>query len=168
MEDLRRLELLLFVAREPLSTRKAAALLEMNTSAVESLIEALRREYDDQKKAITIQSFGNFHQLATNGRYQDLVEAFLGSSPHRGLGPSTLEVLSIIAYRQPITRVQIDELRGVSSDYSLRVLQERELITVSGVLDTLGNPKLYVTTPRFLRNFSLKSLDELPPIGEEI
>lgn len=166
MENLRRLELLLFVSREPLSTRKAASLLGLNPTATLSLIEELRREYEEQNKAITIQSFGNFHQLSTNDLYQDLVEAFIGSSPSRGLGPSTLEVLSIITYRQPITRVQIDELRGVSSDYSIRVLLERDLISVDGVLDALGNPKLYITTPRFLRNFNLKNLDELPPIGD--
>lgn len=166
MENLRRLELLLFVSREPLSTRKAAYLLGLSPSAIENLVGELTREYEEQKKAITIQSFGNFHQLSTNDLYQDLVEAFIGSSPYRGLGPSTLEVLSIITYRQPITRAQIDELRGVSSDYSLRVLLERDLISVDGVLDVLGNPKLYITTPRFLRNFNLKNLDELPPIGD--
>ncbi|HZK09781.1 MAG TPA: SMC-Scp complex subunit ScpB [Clostridia bacterium] len=167
MEDLRKLELLLFVAREPLSTRRAASLLKLTPSTTEKLIEELAQEYENQKKAITIQSFGNFHQLASNGRYDDLIEAFLGSSPNRGLGPSTLEVLSIIAYRQPVTRVQVDELRGVSSDYSIRVLLERDLISVSGTLDTLGNPKLYITTPRFLRNFNLKNLDELPTIGDQ-
>ncbi|NLY37305.1 MAG: SMC-Scp complex subunit ScpB [Tissierellia bacterium] len=166
MENLRRLELLLFVSREPLSTPRAASLLGINASDIQRLIEELRSEYHEQKKAITIQSFGNFHQLSTNDLYQDLVDAFIGSSPYRGLGPSTLEVLSIIAYRQPITRAQIDELRGVSSDYSIRVLLERDLIRVSGVLDALGNPKLYITTPRFLRNFNLENLDELPSIGD--
>ncbi len=167
MDNLRRLELLFFVAREPLSTRRIASLLGIRGSEVMLLVEELRREYEEQKKAITIQSFGQHHQLSTNDRYQDLVEAFVGTSPNRGLGPSTLEVLAIIAYRQPITRVQIDELRGVGSDYSIRVLLDRDLIEVGGELDTLGSPKLYVTTPRFLRNFSLQELSDLPSVGEE-
>lgn len=166
MEEIRKIELLLFVAREPLSTAKIASLLELKPGETLGYIDQLRQEYEDQGKGITVQSFGSFHQLGTNDRYPELVEAFIGSSPHRGLGPSTLEVLSIIAYRQPITRVQVDELRGVSSDYSIRVLLDRDLIKVGGVLDTLGNPRLYVTTPRFLRNFKLESLDELPSLGE--
>ena len=166
MENLRRLELLFFVAREPLSTRKIASLLGVKASEALLLVHQLKEEYEEGKKAITIQSFGEYHQLSTNDRYQDLVEAFVGSSPNRGLGPSTLEVLAIIAYRQPITRVQIDELRGVGSDYSIRVLLDRELIEVAGELDTLGSPKLYVTTERFLRNFSLKDLSDLPAVGE--
>lgn len=167
MDNLRRLELLFFVAREPLSTRKIASLLGIKASEALLLIDDLVQEYKEAHKAITIQSFGEYHQLSTNDLYQDLVEAFVGTSPHRGLGPSTLEVLSIIAYRQPITRVQIDELRGVGSDYSIRVLLDRELIEVGGELDTLGSPKLYVTTERFLRNFSLTSLSDLPTVGEE-
>ncbi len=166
MEEIRKLELLLFIAREPLSRDKIASLLEIKTSRVEELVESLKKEYWDQAKALTIVSFGNFYQLATNDLYQELVEAFIGSSPHRGLGPSSLEVLSIVAYRQPITRAQIDELRGVSSDYSLRLLLDRDLIKVSGVLDTLGSPRLYSTTDRFLRNFKMKDLEELPSLGE--
>ncbi|NLY72329.1 MAG: SMC-Scp complex subunit ScpB [Tissierellia bacterium] len=166
MEIIRKIELLLFVAREPLSTAKMASLLEVSPSLVLEGLEALRQEYEDQGKGIGIETFGNFHQLATNSRFEELVEAFIGASPNRGLGPSTLEVLSIIAYKQPITRVQIDELRGLSSDYSVRVLLDRDLIKVGGVLDTLGNPRLYVTTPRFLRNFKLDSLDDLPSIED--
>lgn len=166
MEEVRKLELLLFIAREPLSTGKISSLLELSASRVIELIQLLKDEYEKEGKAITVVSFGNFHQLGTSGLYQDLVEAFIGSSPSRGLGSSTMEVLSIIAYKQPITRAQIEELRGVSSDYSLRLLLDRDLIKVTGVLDTLGNPKLYGTTERFLRNFRMKDLKELPVLGE--
>ena len=146
MEIIRKIELLLFVAREPLSTAKMASLLEVSPSLVLEGLEALRQEYEDQGKGIGIETFGNFHQLATNSRFEELVEAFIGASPNRGLGPSTL--------------------RGLSSDYSVRVLLDRDLIKVGGVLDTLGNPRLYVTTPRFLRNFKLDSLDDLPSIED--
>ncbi|HHX03229.1 MAG TPA: SMC-Scp complex subunit ScpB [Tissierellia bacterium] len=160
----RALETLLLSAREPLSVSRLAALLEVENKIVLDALEKLDQEYLENESGLEIRRFANKVQLAINDRYDELIESLFEKTRSKGYGAATLEVLSIIAYEQPITRAQIDHLRGVSSDYSLRLLQDRGLIETRGTLDALGSPRLFRTTEKFLRDFSLASLDELPAV----
>ncbi|WP_459128829.1 SMC-Scp complex subunit ScpB [Guggenheimella bovis] len=166
LELVRKLEVLLFTARAPMKRNRLQSLLETDKMGLQNAIELLRKEYAEGKKGITVLEFGNEVQLATNDRYEDLVRVALDLTDDKGLGPSTLEVLSIIAYKQPVTKIDIDHLRGVNSDYSIRDLVGRGLIEVCGTLETLGSPKLYRTTSTFLRDFRLESLADLPKVEE--
>lgn len=165
-ETIAKLEYLLFISGEPLKIKYTANILNLNKEDLLLLIEEINKDYDNRKKGIYIKVFNKHIQFATNTRYQDILMNFFKKSKTKLLGNSTLEVLSAIAYKQPITRAEIDDLRGIKSDYSIRVLLERDLIEECGRLETVGNPKLYKTTIRFLRNFGLSSLDELPIIEE--
>lgn len=159
---LRKLEVLLFITREPLKINKAKSLLEVDKKTLDQLVDELNNEYEEKESGLSIMQHEDSLQLATNDRYKDFIIHTLNLSEDKGLGGSTLEVLSIIAYKQPVTRAQIDYLRGVSSDYSIRQLLERDLIKISGQLDAIGNPNLYVTTTTFLKVFNLENIGELP------
>lgn len=165
-ELVRQLEVLLFITREPLTKRRIQRLLDTDAKTAQNAIEILRKEYRQGQKGITVKEFGDEVQLATNDRYEELVIEALALSDDKGLGAATLEVLAIIAYQQPITKVQIDHLRGVNSDYSIRLLVEKQLIESKSTLDTIGSPKLYTTTNKFLRSFELESLNDLPEVEE--
>lgn len=165
-ELVRQLEVLLFTAREPMKRKKLRLLLDIDNKTLQNAIELLRKEYFDGKKGITVLEFDDEVQLATNEMYEDLVRVALELSDNKGLGGATLEVLSIVAYKQPITKGQIDYLRGVNSDYSIRQLVERDYIEVCGHLESIGSPKLYRTTSRFLRDFHLETINDLPEVKE--
>ena len=163
-EIVRKLEVLLFITREPLKKKRIQELLGLDAKTTQNAIEILRKEYRQERKGITVKEFGDEVQLSTNHMYADLVMEALARSDDKGLGNATLEVLAIIAYQQPITKVQIDHLRGVNSDYSVRLLLEKDLIESTGHLDTIGSPKLYSTTNKFLRTFHLETLNDLPEV----
>lgn len=163
-EIVRKLEVLLFITREPLKKKRIQELLQVDAKTATNAIELLRKEYRQERKGITVKEFGDEVQLSTNDLYADLVVEALALSDDKGLGNATLEVLAIIAYQQPITKVQVDHLRGVNSDYSIRLLIEKDLIESKGHLDTIGSPKLYSTTNKFLRAFHLESLNDLPEV----
>lgn len=163
-EIIRKLEVLLFITREPLKKKRIQELLGLDAKTAQNAIEILRKEYRQERKGITVKEFGDEVQLSTNDLYADLVLEALARSDDKGLGNATLEVLAIIAYQQPITKVQIDHLRGVNSDYSVRLLLEKDLIESTGHLDTIGSPKLYSTTNKFLRTFHLETLNDLPEV----
>ncbi len=164
MNQRRAVETVLLAAREPVSLSRLASLIQVQTKELIDLLEALEQEYLDMESGLELRRFGNKVQLAINDRYDELISVLFDSSRTKGYGAATLEVLSIIAYDQPITRAQIDHIRGVSSDYSLRLLQDRGLIEAKVTLDVIGNPKLYTTTEKFLRDFSLSSLNDLPEV----
>lgn len=166
IDYVRKLEVLLFISKEPLQKKRLQELLQVDAKTIQTAIELLKKEYREQKKGISVYEFADEVQFGTNELYEDLVKQALFLSEDKGLGSATLEVLAIIAYQQPITKVQIDHLRGVNSDYSIRQLVEKELIEVSGHLETIGSPKLYRTTNKFLRTFHLEDLRDLPQVGE--
>lgn len=158
---IRELELALFITKEPMRLDKLEKLLEVNRIELLSLIEKLNDEYKKDEKGIYIQEFDKYIQLATNNKYYHIIEKMLVNNHSFTLSETQLEVLSIIAYRGPITRQEIDYIRGVNSTYQLNILLDRDLIKISHQLDKIGNPNVYAVTNRFLRNFNLKSLDEL-------
>jgi segregation and condensation protein B len=159
------LESILFVASGPVSTARLATALETTPTAVDSLLRSLAESY--QQRGLRLQWNQNTVQLTTAPAASAVVERFLGLEVTSRLSQAALETLAIIAYRQPVTRPQVDQIRGVNSDGALRTLLSKGLIEEFGRLETPGRPILYGTTPEFLQHFGLSSLGELPPLPDD-
>ncbi len=158
-------ESMLFVASGPVSISRLAKALQTTQTAVKSLLRELGSEY--QTRGIRLQWTGNNVQLTTAPDAATLIERFLGLELTTRLSQAALEVLAIIAYMQPITRPQVDQIRGVNSDGSLRTLLSKGLIEEIGRMETPGRPILYGSTPEFLQHFGLTILEELPSLDDE-
>jgi segregation and condensation protein B len=158
-------ESLLFVAPEPVTVANLAAGLALAVEQVEEALQELDAMY--VTRGLRIQRLRDRIQLVTAPEASAIVERFLGLDLTTRLSPAALETLAIIAYRQPITRSQIDELRGVSSDGVLRTLLHWGLVEQGERLEQAGRPFQYGTTFDFLRTFGLQSLDDLPPLAED-
>jgi segregation and condensation protein B len=156
-------EALLFASDAPLTAADIARADEsLDEDMVEAAIQELRVEYDRTERAVQIFEIAGGYQLLTRPEYAPYLERF-GTVPQSGrLSGAALEVLAIIAYRQPIGRAEIEEIRGVGSSGVLRTLQDRGLIDVVGRSEALGRPLLYGTTARFLEHFGFRSLEDLP------
>jgi segregation and condensation protein B len=161
----RELEALLFATDSPLTlSRIKKLLLGVETKEIREAIAELETEYDEQGHAFTVVEFGGGWQIATRPEFSPVVEKMLKGRRFTRLTKAGLEVLAIIAYRQPITRLEIDEIRGVNSSGSIATLTERNLATVVGRSQTVGNPLLYGTTREFLNHLGLKGLGQLPDL----
>ncbi|MDW8317280.1 MAG: SMC-Scp complex subunit ScpB [Anaerolineae bacterium] len=158
-------ECLLFVAPEPVTVSNLAASLDVSVELVEAALGQLAVRLS--QGGLRLQRSQSRVQLVTAPEAAAAVERFLGLNPTTRLSPAALETLAIIAYRQPITRAQIDELRGVNSDGVLRTLLHWGLVEQGERLEQAGRPFQYGTTPDFLRYFGLQSLSELPPLTED-
>jgi segregation and condensation protein B len=157
-------ECLLFVADEPVSVGRLAEALEVTPGQVEWALTDLAAAYVG--RGLRLQRVGSRVQLITTPQAAPYVERFLGLEARTSLSQAALETLAIIAYRQPITRPEIEAIRGVSSDSVLRTLLSVGLIEDVGRAPTVGRPILYGTTFEFLQHFGLSGLDELPPMDE--
>ncbi|HMQ30748.1 MAG TPA: SMC-Scp complex subunit ScpB [Chloroflexaceae bacterium] len=155
-------ESLLFVAGEPVSVAQLARALEAPGDAVEAALERLTA--DCQARGVRVQRHGDHVQLVSAPEAAQAVGRFLGVQASGRLSSAALEVLAIVAYRQPLTRAQIDAVRGVDSSGTLRALLARDLVREAGRLETVGRPILYATTPAFLQQFGLTTLADLPAI----
>jgi segregation and condensation protein B len=155
------LEALLFVVDRPITRREAAKLLEASKSDLDRLVAALTASL--AQRGITLITHGDELQLASGAEQARAVLAWVGTGGS-DLTAAPLETLAVIAYRQPVTKGGIEEIRGVDADYALRVLLERGLIEEAGRLETAGRPIRYATTLEFLRRFGLGSLADLPAL----
>ncbi len=155
-------ESLLFIAGEPVTVAQLARTLEAPADAVEAALEQLALQC--RERGVRVQRHGELAQLVSAPEAARVVGRFLGVQASGRLSSAALEVLAIIAYRQPVTRAQIEAIRGVDSSGALRALLARELICEAGRLESVGRPILYATTPAFLQQFGLTSLADLPPI----
>lgn len=155
-------ESLLFVAGEPVSVAQLARALEAPGDAVEAALEQLAAAC--VARGVRVQRHGDHVQLVSAPEAARAVGRFLGVQASGRLSSAALEVLAIVAYRQPLTRAQIDLVRGVDSSGTLRALLARDLVAEAGRLETVGRPILYTTTPAFLQQFGLTTLDELPAL----
>lgn len=161
--QLARVEAVLFLARQPMSARKIAQIAGLDSgSQVRALLRRLNKLYDEKRMAFrAIEVAGGF-QLRTRACFEPWI-ARLVKDPHQTrLSPPALETLTVIAYRQPILRAEIESIRGVQCGEVIRQLLERGLIRVVGRSEELGRPYLYGTTARFLEMFGLRGLDDLP------
>ena len=159
------LEALLFVAEKPLNRREIATLAGVDRAAVDERLGDL--EVSLAGRGIRLLVVGERVELATAPEAGALVARYMGVEAVR-LSPAALETLAIIAYRQPVTRAAIERVRGVDSDYSVRALLHRRLITEQGRSEAPGRPILYGTGFEFLERFGLTSLDDLPPLDLEV
>ncbi|WP_024615983.1 SMC-Scp complex subunit ScpB [Clostridium sp. Ade.TY] len=158
------IEALLFVSGEPLSLRDLAINLEVTPKYLEEIISELSLEYEISNRGIKLININGSYQLVTKNEYSDYIQKLLKKNKRQSLSQASLESLSIIAYKQPITRVDIDEIRGVKSESAIQKLLERDLVEEVGRLDVPGRPILYGTTNEFLRQFGLTSIKELPSL----
>lgn len=163
----KQLEAILFSVQEPITLKKVAELMDITKDDAKKVIEILSDYYSKNDRGVMVYEFNGNYQLGTNILYDETLMQLTKDSKSKGLSSSSLEVLSIVAYKQPITRSEIDFVRGVRSDRALHILVDRGLIEVKGRLDKIGRPKIYGTTKQFLRNFSINSLEELPTISED-
>ena len=157
-------ENLLFVAQEPVSIERLGTVLEISPEEVEAVLDALSQEYD--RRGLRLQRHGRQVQMVTAPEAADYVRRFLGLELTGKLSPAALETLAVVAYRQPVTRADIEAVRGVNSDSVLRTLINRGMIEEQGRLDKAGRPIVYGTTFEFLQHFGLSGIDQLPPLGE--
>jgi segregation and condensation protein B len=159
---LAQIEALLFVADEPVSIQELAQALEVSQSEVSSALEQLTEHC--KERGVRLQRKEHLVQLVTAPEAADHVRRFLGLDSQVKLSNAALETLALVAYRQPVTRAQIEAVRGVSCDSVLRTLLSRGLVVAQGRLDQAGRPLIYGTTFEFLQHFGLSDLNELPPL----
>jgi segregation and condensation protein B len=160
-----RVEALLFVSPAPVSISQLATSLEASPRLIQKALDALDEEL--KQRGLRLQHHRSLFQLTTAPELSEDVERFLQLDSTSRLTPAALEVISIIAYQQPVTRPQIDAVRGVNSDSVLRTLLRYGLIEEIGRSESPGRPILYATTTEFLQQFGIESLDQLPPLNLE-
>lgn len=161
------IEALLFSAGKGLTFEEIMSVFqeEHKDSEVRQAIDDLRKEYRDEKGMVLIEYNKKF-EFQSNPKYGEIIADVLTPIKEKELSKTLLESLAIIAYKQPITRLEIEEIRGISSEYAVSMLLKYNLITIAGRRDTIGKPLLYATTDEFLRRFELKDLNELPDYEE--
>jgi segregation and condensation protein B len=163
----RELEALLFATDSPLNLSRMKKLFPgVETAEIKTELSALETEYEEAGHAFMLVEFGGGWQIATRPEFSPIVEKMLKGRRFTRLSKAGLEVLAIIAYRQPITRIEVDEIRGVNSSGAISTLTERNLITVVGRSQAVGNPLLYGTTREFLNYLGLKGLGQLPDLPD--
>ena len=158
------IEGLLFVSGEPLTIRELSNSIEASPKVISIVLNEMISEYEDEKRGIKLISINGEYQLVTKAENGEYIQKLLKRNKRQSLSQASLESLSIIAYKQPITRVDIDEIRGVKSESALQKLLEKDLIKEVGRLEVPGRPILFGTTEEFLRQFGLKELKELPSL----
>jgi segregation and condensation protein B len=165
IHDTRSLEALFFVSDEPLAASVLAQTLELDRRTVEAMCDRLAKELDDRASGLVLRNVAGGWRLFTHPDAAPVVERFVLSSRQARLTKAALETLAIVAYKQPVTRHQVNGVRGVNSDGVLRALVDRGLIEEAGREETPGRPVLYATTPQFLERLGLPSLAALPSLA---
>lgn len=158
------IESMLFLWGDPLHVKTIAEVLELPPEFIRKVILDLKKEYEREERGMQIIEVNNSFQLCTNTKNYEYIQKLCTPPQNKGLTQAALEVLAIIAYKQPITRHEIEGIRGVKSDKAINTLLEKELIYEQGRLEKTGRPILYGTTETFLKAFGLSSLEELPDI----
>ncbi len=158
------IEAILFAAGYPVKYAKIAEVLGLDVKNTKKIIEHMSEEYNSarSKRGINLLIFPDTCQLCTKEQYAPYIREALGIKRGGNLSASSMEVLAVVAYNQPVTRSFVDQVRGVDSSYAMNSLIDKDLITACGRLDAPGRPMLYVTTEKFLRVFGINSLSELP------
>jgi segregation and condensation protein B len=166
-EAKRIIEALLFASNEPLSLQKIREIIEtafpIGTKELRKIIEEMQTEYTEERRAFCLEMIADGYVLRSHASYSPYVQLlFTNRKKKERLSQAALETLAIIAYKQPVTKAQIELIRGVDSSGVLQHLQERQLIEVTGKLEAPGRPSLFATTREFLKYFGLKNLTDLP------
>jgi segregation and condensation protein B len=160
------LEGLLFAWGDPLSIKDMSAILEIEERELTSIMKELIDDFDYNRRGLRIIKFNNYYQISTRPEHYEWIKKLNNMKNTKNLSNASLETLSIIAYKQPIIKSEIEAIRGVRSDKAIETLIERRLVKEVGRLERTGRPILYGTTEEFLKYFGLESLDDLPPIED--
>lgn len=161
------LETILFLESEPLTVKILSNKAQLSEEVIEKCIEKLKEKYSKEDSGIELVMVTGGWCLAPKKEFWDVLKEFYGSKREGKLSKSAMETLSIIAYSQPITRAEIESIRGVSVDNMIRLLIERNLIKEVGKKEVPGRPTLFGTTKEFLKLFRLNSISELPKLDED-
>ena len=160
------MEAILFASGEPVTIERLAEILLVGTEEIETAAKSLSDAYSFSRRGIRLVRMENKLQLCSAPEYADTVRLALETRKQPQLSQTAMEVLSIVAYFQPVTRAYIEQIRGVDSGYTVNLLTERGLIEPAGRLNAPGRPMLYKTTDIFLRTFGITDLSELPELPE--
>ena len=158
------LEAILFVAGEPVAVADLAQALEVSELEIMHAVEELQRECE--RRGVTIHRYGDHLRMETRPEYAPYVERLLQPVQRQTLSQTAMETLAVIAYRQPVTKGEVEQVRGVKCDYSVQSLLHKGLIKEAGRKEALGRPILYATTDRFLEHFGISDIRELPPLPD--
>jgi segregation and condensation protein B len=163
----RSLEALLFASDQPLSADRLAKVVGgVERAEIRKAVEELREEYDRDEHAFTVVEFGGGYSITTRQEHAKLVSKLYRGRRKQRLSKAALEALAIVAYKQPVTRMEIEEIRGVAASGVLGTLLERDLVQIAGRAETLGHPLLYSTTRTLLEYLGLKRIQDLPQLSE--
>ncbi len=161
-----RIEAVLYVAGDAVRLQDLSRALNVEPAALMTALKELRDEYDFGQRGLMLRIFGEHVQLMTRPLYAMDVVHLLQPVQKQSLSQAIMETLAVIAYRQPVTKAEIEQVRGVKCDYSVQTLVNKGLIMELGRKETLGRPILYGTTDSFLSHFGIESLEDLPPLPE--
>ena len=168
MDSRAALEAILFVAESPIPEGELAEVLERPIADVKAALTDWADDLQSSDRGITLRQVAGGWRLYTKPETHGYLERFSATARASRLSGAALEVLAVVAYRQPVSRGQIAELRGVDSESSVRTLERRGLVEEIGRLQTPGNPAIYRTTELFLEKLGLRSLDDLPPLADHV
>lgn len=160
------IESLLFVSGEPLKLKNIASILEIDEKEALKVLNELIYIYNESDRGIKLIALNEEYQLVTKKQNSSYIQKLLKTNARQALSQAALETLAIVAYKQPITRIEIDEIRGVKSDRALSTLMDKTIIRETGRLEVPGRPILYATTEEFLRYFDLENISEMPSLEE--
>lgn len=168
MREKAALEAILFVAEAPVPAREFAEVLELPVSRIDELLSQVGSELEEREAGVVLREVAGGWRLYSHPDAYQYLERFASSATGRRLSSAALETLAVVAYRQPVSRSQISEIRGVDSDSAVRTLERVGLVEEKERLSIPGNPAVYQTTALFLERLGLGSLDELPPLADHI
>ncbi|MGL5347490.1 MAG: SMC-Scp complex subunit ScpB [Peptostreptococcaceae bacterium] len=168
-EDIKHtIEAVMFAYGDPISIKELNNIIneELSSKEIEYMLHTLMDEYNEKNRGIQIIKLEDKYQMCTNKDYSSFIKKVLEPKKKKSLSQATLETLTIIAYKQPITKVEVEDIRGVKSDKVIQTLLENELIVEAGRLDKIGKPIIYRTTNEFLKLLNIEKLEDLPPLEE--
>lgn len=160
------IEGLLFTWGDPLELKDLSSVLEIDINELEEIMKELIDDFDFNRRGLRIIKFNNFYQIGTRPEHYEWIKKLNNKKNTKNLSNASLETLSIIAYKQPIIKSDVENIRGVRSDRAIDTLIDKKLVKEIGRLERTGRPILYGTTEDFLKYFGLETLEELPPIEE--
>jgi segregation and condensation protein B len=166
------IEALIFAAEEPVTAQQISKLIKLKfesspgTGEIRKIINQIIEKYDSDEHGIHITMIGEGYQFYTKGSYHDIVEIFIRENNQRKLSKAALETLAIIAYKQPVTKAEIESVRGVNCDYTVQKLLDKELVELKGRSEGPGRPMIYATSSKFMNYFGLSNLKDLPQLKD--
>ena len=161
------IEALLFLSEEPVNTARIANVISTTEEDAERLVREVQNEFSADRRGLKVFEIAGGYQMGTLPELAPFLEKAFSEDVSSNLSTAALEALAIIAYKQPVTRIEIESIRGVRSEHVLENILKRKLIRISGRKEGPGRPLLYSTTPDFLKYFGLMDLEDLPPLEDE-